>query len=95
MLAVARERHPAHSVGHIRLLSSPFRPGGGGEGLGERGERTRLENFCNLTPQGLEMGFESPARHRRGRVMPLANLPYKTSVVISFVFLTFDSQSML
>ena len=41
------------------------------------------------------MGFESPARHRRGRVMPLANLPYKTSVVISFVFLTFDSQSML
>ena len=37
MLAVARERHPAQSVGHIRLLSSPFRPGGGGEGLGERG----------------------------------------------------------
>ena len=37
MLAVARERHPAHSVGHIRLLSSPHPPGGGGEGLGERG----------------------------------------------------------
>ena len=37
MLASARERHPRQSVGHIRLLSSPFRPGGGGEGLGERG----------------------------------------------------------
>ena len=37
MLAVARERHPRQSVGRIWLLSSPFRPGGGGEGLGERG----------------------------------------------------------
>ena len=37
MLAAARERHPAQSVGHIRLLSSPDPPGGGGEGLGERG----------------------------------------------------------
>ena len=37
MLAVARERHPRHSVGRIRLLSSPHPPGGGGEGLGERG----------------------------------------------------------
>lgn len=41
------------------------------------------------------MVFRPLARHRSGRVMPLANLPYKTSVVISFVFLTFDSQSML
>ena len=37
MLASARERHPAQSVGRIWLLSSPDPPGGGGEGLGERG----------------------------------------------------------
>ena len=37
MLAAARERHPRQSVGRIGLLSSPDPPGGGGEGLGERG----------------------------------------------------------
>ena len=37
MLAVARELDPAQNVGHIGLLSSPDPPGGGGEGLGERG----------------------------------------------------------
>ena len=43
MLAVARERHPAHSVGRIGLLSSPHPPGGGGEGLGERGNEQGFE----------------------------------------------------
>ena len=50
MLAVARERHPRQSVGHIRLLSSPFRPGGGGEGLGERGGMNKALKFLQSRP---------------------------------------------
>ena len=45
MLAAARERHPRQSVGRIWLLSSPFRPGGGGEGLGERGGMYKALKF--------------------------------------------------
>ena len=62
MLASARERHPRQSVGRIWLLSSPFRPGGGGEGLGERGGMNKalkllqpvsarpLNDFYNASP---------------------------------------------
>ena len=62
MLAVARERHPRQSVGHIGLLSSPHPPGGGGEGLGERGGMNKalkllqsvsarpLNDFYNASP---------------------------------------------
>ena len=58
MLAAARERHPAQSVGQIGLLSSPFRPGGGGEGLGERGGKNKA----------LKLLQSKPARPLKGRV---------------------------
>ena len=50
MLAVARERHPRQSVGHIRLLSSPDPPGGGGEGLGERGGKNKALKLLQSKP---------------------------------------------
>ena len=57
MLASARERHPRQSVGHIRLLSSPFRPGGGGEGLGERGGMNKTLEFLQFGPARPLMTF--------------------------------------
>ena len=57
MLAFARERHPAHSVGHIRLLSSPDPPGGGGEGLGERGGMNKTLEFLQFGPARPLNGF--------------------------------------
>ena len=59
MLAIARERHPAHSVGHIRLLSSPFRPGGGGEGLGERGGMNKALKLLQRGPARPLHGFRA------------------------------------
>ena len=50
MLAVARERHPRQSVGRIGLLSSPHPPGGGGEGLGERGGMNKALKFLQSHP---------------------------------------------
>ena len=57
MLASARERHPAYSVGRIGLLSSPFRPGGGGEGLGERGGMNKALKFLQSRPARPLHGF--------------------------------------
>ena len=65
MLASARERHPTHSVGRIGLLSSPFRPGGGGEGLGERGGMNKALKFLQSVSARPLHGFwaASPCRN--------------------------------
>ena len=57
MLASARERHPTHSVGRIGLLSSPHPPGGGGEGLGERGGMNKALKLLQSVSARLLNGF--------------------------------------
>ena len=57
MLASARERHPRQSVGRIGLLSSPDPPGGGGEGLGERGGMNKAVKLLQSHPARLLNDF--------------------------------------
>ena len=64
MLASARERHPAQSVGQIGLLSSPFRPGGGGEGLGERGGNEQDLEVSAISPRKALNDFLAASLYR-------------------------------
>ena len=75
MLAVARERHPRQSVSHIRLLSSPDPPGGGGQGVGgEGGMNKALKRLQSRPAKPLIKGGEQPSHPLADRARPVGDL---------------------